>query len=235
MTEQSQQDRLAALASRRPSPAKKPSPAEPVDAAPSVPVQSPAAVQSPPRSWRPSTPSPARLATAGASLVSFAAMVVAMGPLTADAAEDVQAEPTVDDIPDTEATVPTQPQVVIEVIPNYVSADGTPLAADELAFTSDEISEDQRASLESATSPVQAQPAGQSQQAPPAAAAPAPAPAAAAPVTAPPVAAAPVTAPVTAPPATAPVTAPPATAPPATAPPAAAPQPTPPPRSGASG
>ena len=244
MTEQSQADRLAALSSRRPSAAKTSSPSEPTVTAPSAPAAPATPVQpagDPPagRSWRPKAPSTTRLATTGASLVSFAAMVVAMGPLTADAAEEAQAEPAVEDIPDIAVTPPTQPQVVIEVIPNYVSADGTPLSADELTFSGEETPDELAATIEPGAPSVQDQPVSTSQQAAPVAATPAPAPAATPPPT---VAAAPAAAPeatappATAPPATAPpATAPPATAPPVTAPPATAPQPTPPPRSEASG
>jgi hypothetical protein len=228
MTEQSQSDRLAALASRRPSAPKTAIPSEPTATVPSGPTPP---VGDPPsdRSWRPKAPSTTRLATTGASLVSFAAMVVAMGPLTVDAAEDAQTEPSVEDIPDVAVTPPTQPQVVIEVIPNYVSADGTPLTADELTFSAVGTPDELAATIEPEPVPVQDQPVLTNQQSTPAAATPAPAPAAA---PAPPASAPPATAP----PATAPpVTAPPATAPPVTAPPTTTPPPTPPPRSDASG
>jgi len=224
MTDPSQSDRLAALAARSPKP----------KSAPPAPAPASAAPASDPSgwSWRPTPPSTTRVAATGASLVSFAAMVVAMGPLTAEGAESVADEPLTDASFDTSVAPPAEPEVVVEVIPNYVTPDGRPLTPEELALvlsgpavslapTPDD------SSLEASSTPA-------AQPAPPAAApaAPANAPApAATPTTAPPAAPA---AAVADPPA-APVTAPPATAPPATAAPAPAPQPTPPPRSEASG
>lgn len=228
MTDQSQQDRLAALTARTPKPKAAAAPAEPTA------TQEPAS-----RAWRPKVPSATRVAATGASMVSFAAMMVAMGPLTATEAETAGAEPVVEDPFDAGGTPPTQPEVVIEVIPNYVSADGTPLTPEELAFVTnaaptDPIGEAPQAS-DSAT------PASPDSQTQPATAS-SPAAPAAAPVTVAPATAAPAAAPTTAVPAAAPATAAPATAAPApvtaaptTAPPAPAPAETPPPRSDASG
>lgn len=236
MTEQSQQERLAALAARRKDGAsgstETPSaPAQPAASATLKPEAEP--VRPIPR---PKAPSTTRLATAGASLVSFAAMVVAMGPLTASAAEEALAEPVIEDPLPSEAAAPVAPQVVLEVIPNYVAPDGTPLTPEQLAALLDGAPEDQEGEadpLAPAADPVApaapATPARPATPAKPAAPAPAPvaAPAAPTPATAPPATASPATA--------SPVTAPPATVPPTTAAPAPAPAPTPPPRSDASG
>ena len=94
MSDQSQADRLAALAAMRapagkqPGPTPGPTPTK-ADSAPSV---------GRPRTVRLATPSPTRLVATGASLVSFAAMVVAMGPLTADAGENSGSEPAAGDL-----------------------------------------------------------------------------------------------------------------------------------------
>ena len=221
MAEQSAQDRMAALAAKR---------AESSGVAPGKSGIPPARAKS-----------NARLATAGASVVSFAAMVVAMGPLTAGADNGVVTGDVTDDSTTVgeaaiAATVQTPPpNVVIEVVPNYVAADGSPLPdpdiPTELAFDDPAFAADEPVPATEAAAPaVAARPT----TAPPAAAAPAPAPVdpapasptTAAPATEPPVTAAPATAP--------PVTAAPVTAaptpevPPATEPPA-------PPKSGASG
>ncbi len=235
MTEQSQQDRLAALAARRPKPEAKPSPTDPAADGAEL------ATETAHRSWRPKAPSTTRVAATGASMVSFAAMLVAMGPLTSAEAESADAAPVTEDALNTPVVPPTQPQVVIEVIPNYVSADGTPLTPEELAFVMNEsavepVDESEQATVAAApaSQDTTAQPAATNPPAAPAAApaqAPAPAPATAAPVTPTPTTAAPAAAPATA----APAAAAPATAAPTTAAPAPAPAETPPPRSGASG
>ncbi len=192
MTDQSQQDRLAALAARKSKPATPPPP---------VASEAAAATAEPSRrSWRPTKPSTTRVAATSASLVSFAAMVVAMGPLTANAAETASAESVVEDPFDSGAVPPTQPQVVIEVIPNYVSADGTPLTPDELALVTNELLAADPADL--ATGAASSLDTSTQQADPASAPAPtAPATAAATPTTAPPVATAPAAAPATAAPA----------------------------------
>jgi hypothetical protein len=168
-------------------------------------------------------------------------MVVAMGPLTTGAVESIEAQSAAEEPVDDGPLAPEPPQVVIEVVPNYVGLDGEPLTPEELAFVTNELdpidgevpaaSTDPAAVPPAATAPAAA-PAGAGTPAPTTAApaatpTAAPTTAAAAPTTAPPATAAPATAPPTT---AAPVTAPPTTAAPATAPPTTAP-----PRSGASG
>ncbi len=170
-------------------------------------------------------------------------MVVAMGPLTVDAAESADTDPLALAPLDLTTAPPAAPQVVVEVIPNYVSADGTPLTAEELAFISDLPAE--AADAERISDPPSSVPPAAVQSAVPApaasnaptanapAAAPTTAPVAAPAATAAPAVAAPLT--TVAPAVAAPTTAAPPTAAPTTAAPAPAPQPTPPPRSEASG
>jgi hypothetical protein len=185
-----------------------------------------------------------RVATAGASVLSFAAMVVAMGPLTGNGEEAATDDAPADDTLPTTNPPPTQPNVVIEVVPNYVAADGSAVPPDQLAAT-DEVIDPSLATDPAAETltadpslagptpapsvePVQAPASTVPTAAPTAAPTTAP-PATAAPTTAAPATPAPTVAPTTAAPAptAAPTTAPPATAPPTTAPP--------PPRSSASG
>ena len=63
-------------------------------------------------------------------------MIVAMGPLTAGA-DDHQSDSGVasGDGLGANPTPPTPPSVVVEVVPNYVAADGSPLPASDLAST----------------------------------------------------------------------------------------------------
>ncbi len=242
MTETSTQDRLAALAARR---------------AQSAPTAEPEPVAATVRSARLTKPSMTRVATTGTSLVSFVAMVVAMGPLTAEASQnDEPPEPVTGEL--SSSVVPTPTEVVIEVVPNYVHPDGTPLTPEELAFVTDPTSIDRTLAEPTVVGAVDAAgtpppsaaatpgstaatpgttPSAGRTAAPPA---PAPTPAGTATTAAPAaVAPAPAAAPAPAPaaplPTAAPVTAPTTTAPPPTAAPTTAPATTPPPRSQASG
>ncbi len=164
-----------------------------------------------------------RLATAGASIVSFAAMVVAMGPLTGSGDEAATEPAPADDTVPTTIPPPTQPNVVIEVVPNYVSADGSAQPPEQLAATDETANADTSSETLTPRATTQA-PASVPTTAPAATVAPT-----AAPTTAPAATVAPTAAPTTAAPTTAaPTTAAPTTAVPTTAAPA-------PPRSDASG
>jgi hypothetical protein len=174
-----------------------------------------------------------RIATAGASIVSFAAMVVAMGPLTGGGGETTTDTAPVDDTIPTTTPPPSQPNVVIEVVPNYVAADGSEAPPDALAAVDETANVGANDELTPAgqtpaavsapvQAPTQATPVPTTAPAAVPAAGPAPT---AAPATTPPTTAAPATAPPTT---VAPLPPPPPTAPPATAPP-------PPPKSDASG
>ena len=237
MTELTPQQRIAALKARRAPASPNDAQEDSVVAADVAPASAAKEKHSQPRAMpMPKAPSPTRLAATGVSLVSFGAMVVAMGPLTADAQVETVEAPIDEQVAAT-ATPPTQPNVVIEVIPNYVET--TPTS---------ELNSIEAAKLAAGTEQTPLPSAETSAPAPTAsatAAAPVAAPVAAAPVVAAP---APTAAPAAAPtPTAAPApTAPAATAPPATAAPitvaptTAAPAPTappatPPPRSTASG
>lgn len=195
-------------------------------------------------------PSPARMAAAGASVVSFAAMVVAMGPLTAqaDGAGDA-GEDEVDELAfaaDSSSTtlVAPVPNVVVEVIPNYVEVPADQLLDGEAPVGTEVeglVAEGTEPELVVPSSPQSVSPksAAPSASTPPATSAPTAAPTPAAPTPAAPAAptpAAPATTVAPAPTA-APTTAAPApTAPPTTAAPAPAPtNPPPPPKSDKSG
>ncbi len=236
VSEPTRDERLAALKAKRaevsadsePSPAPPPSPTQgsPVAEKPLVEDSpSPGLLQALSRA---TLTGATRLATAGASIVSFAAMVVAMGPLTGSG-DETSAEPAPADDPVPSTTPPpTQPNVVIEVVPNYVSADGSAVPPAELAATEEtvnlgttsESSAPQATTQAPTAAPTQATPVPTTIPAPagaPNQATPAPT---AAPTTAAP---APTVAPTTAapPPTAAPTTtAPPPTAAPTTAPPA---------------
>ncbi len=193
------------------------------------------------------TPSGTRLATAGASAVSFAAMVVAMGPLTAQPAVPAEAPSSPETTAPNTAPPPTAPRVVVEVIPNFVLPEDivVPVAdqttdsnidgdqpGDPLTFP-DAGPPNSESGANAATAPAPTVAPAQPAAAPKPATAPAPtaaAPAAPAPTAAPAPAA-------TAPPAPAPTAAPAVTAPPAPAPTNPPPPVTeaPPPRSEASG
>ena len=214
MADLTPEQRIAALRAKR---AADPEPATPEPATPGV------------RRHRLPRPSATRAAAAGASLVSFAAMVVAMGPLTVTAEQPAsEPGPSANDGTEPTEAPPAGSSVVIEVIPNYVGADGLPLAltdgstAPDIAVhgSSTTIAGSGSAEQAAVDQVTTASPAIQSQAAPPTTAS-----VAAAPITAAPVAAAPVTAPAAT---AAPTTAPPVTAAPTTAPP-------PPPKSDASG
>lgn len=93
-----------------------------------------------PRAERDTNPSTQRVVAAGVSVVSFAAITLAMGPLTAPSETvDAGADNVIasDDgvALSTTAQVPEAlPDVVVEVVPHYVpvTEDGTPLPADML-------------------------------------------------------------------------------------------------------
>ena len=71
-----------------------------------------------------------RVVATGTSVVSFAGMVLAMGPLTAGAEEALPTEEPLDDTQLGPLLIePPSPEVVIEVVPNYVTPDGAPLQA----------------------------------------------------------------------------------------------------------
>lgn len=239
MSELTPEQRIAALKARggsgkapkeksheKETPTTRSEPTAPAASSAGRPVPTTAVSSARPNLTRPST---IRVATAGASIVSFAAMVVAMGPLTISSQEVAASE---DGDTDSSPVIPEPPRdVVIEVIPNYVPADA-PL----LALT-DEAADQDRETPAAAGVPSGASPATASTEpvtARPATAAAQPA-VAAVPTSAPPAAQPPATvAPVTAPPTTAaPATQPPTTATPTTAAPAT--QPPPPPKSDKSG
>ena len=227
MTEQSTEERLAALRARRAG--SQAATTVPQDDAPSPPPDAPAE-RSARRSSRPTT---MRVATAGTSIVSFAAMVAAMGPLTADAqASEAPSTSEIDDA--TLSPPPTTPEVIVEVIPNYITIDPTTTTPQEL---------DDRVppalGLSDGSPPadlaVTPSPGPAAVPAAPVPGAPAPAPAAPTPTAAPaatPAPTAPAPAPTPAP--TAPPAPPPATTPPPPPPPPVT-VPPPPPTSQASG
>lgn len=211
MTEPTQNDRLAALAARR---------AERADSTVELPAAGPTGpVQQTTPTRRVRLPSTTRLATAGASAVSFAAMVVAMGPLTATT--DAGAAPA--ESGETEApqlSNPAAPGVNFDVGTSSVDpgiAPGDPLATAPVAPADSTAAADPSATSTAAgaaPAPVPtAAPAGTTPTIKPATGATA----------APGTAAPPATAPPAVPPTAAPTTAPPVTAPPATAAPTTAP------------
>jgi len=195
---------------------------------------SPAANQLPAVSVRPREIPWERVTAAGASLVSFAAMIVAMGPIF-KAAESSDIATTASDpntpageaVADATAATPAAPAVDIQVTPPLDDAQ-TPVSVDESITP---VSPDSTATAEATQTGTES---GQTQTTPQ----PEAAPTAAEPATDA------TTAPATAPPTTAASqetvattveTAPPTTAAPATAPPTTAPSDTPPPRSEGSG
>jgi hypothetical protein len=218
MSELSQAERIAAIKAKRAAAAAD----KAVDA-----VQPVAAAPSSSRQITLTKPTPQRVAAAGVSVVSFAAMTMAMGPLSAtantvneDAVDDEVADPTVAEVPRATSGV------VVEVVPHYLAmtADGTPLPEgtllpDGTLATAAEPAELVPNELSVAGSELTAAPAATAAPAPAATAAPAPAATAAPATTAAPVATA----------------APAATAAPVTAAAPAATNPLPPPKSEASG
>jgi hypothetical protein len=132
MSEPSQAERIAALCAKRGETLAQIEPPTFVEAVDVTATPSP----SPQRNWRQITitkPAPQRVVATGVSVVSFAAM--AMGPLTDQTVETTGADDAQVDaaaVDPTIAQVPAvPPEVVVEVIPNYiaVSEDGTPLPA----------------------------------------------------------------------------------------------------------
>ncbi len=120
MTELSQAERIAAIKAKRAAAAHE-----------AVVVDQPvAAASSPSRQITLTKPTPQRVAAAGVSVFSFAAMTLAMGPLTAQVntddegeVDDATADPTSAEVP------PATSGVVVEVIPRYLAMteDGVPL------------------------------------------------------------------------------------------------------------
>jgi hypothetical protein len=234
MTVLSQAERIAAIKAKR---------AAAADEA--VEVDQPVVAGSfPSRQIRLTKPTPQRVAAAGISVFSFAAMTLAMGPLTAQVntadegeVDDATADPTTAQVPSATSGV------VVEVIPRYLAMteDGVPLPEGTLlpdgtlasATEGTEVVPDELTDIagsELAATPTIAAPVGTTPiAAPVATAAPAAAPATAAPsaTAAPTATAAPATA--------APATAAPATAAPVTTAAPAATNPPPPPKSEPSG
>ncbi len=248
MTEPTASERIEALRARRTAASAAPVAAPAVPAAPVRPVATSAGVASPPVSSAPvapvpaptaprpkssattggvqiTLPSPARMAATGASVVSFAAMVVAMGPLASSAGDDSDGS-SEDALAFAEGTsgsvaAPVTPNVVVEVIPNYV----------EVPATLEELTGVDRAEDANGAVPLAADGPGLDTADPNVVAGPAsqPVPVSPLPKSAAPTAAAP---PATVAPAAAPV-APPTTTQAAPAPTAAAPAPTAPPTTAA--
>jgi hypothetical protein len=129
MSEVSQAERIAALQAKR----------APLTFVEGVDVTAtPSPSLSPVRTWRQiaiTKPAPQRVVATGVSVVSFAAMAMAMGPLTTQTVETADGDDAQVDaaaVDPTIAQVPAvPPEVVVEVIPNYiaVSEDGTLLPA----------------------------------------------------------------------------------------------------------
>jgi len=203
MSESDQQARLAALAARK---------AQKSPAADNRAASTPQPAATGKRSVTVGVPSTARICATAASTASFAAMVVAMGPLIAEAEREADGPPA-DVLAGTVAT-PTTPSVAVSIAPALLQTPPTTAANDPLAFAASVV-----------TQPAPA-PSQQPAQQPVQTAAPAPAPT--------PAPTAPSPSPSAAPTSAAP---PPTTAPTTAAPPPPPPQNTvpPPPKSGASG